>query len=232
MQPNDLKARVALVEDHPMFREQLRHLINQQRDMMVCAEADSAQSGFEAIRANKPSLAIIDLSLKNSSGLELLKDLRAQDFELPVLVLSMHDESLYAERALRAGANGYITKQEASEEVMEAIRQVLAGEIYLDPKFMKRVVRKIFKEGTDNSAISVDRLTDRELAVFELIGEGKTAREIAVRLRIGTTTLDTYRARIKEKLGFENGAQLRTNATLWLQERHTSIPHGLAEVAL
>jgi DNA-binding NarL/FixJ family response regulator len=205
-----------------MFREQLRHLINKQPDMEVCAESNNAQDGFIAIKSHEPTLAIVDLSLKGSSGLELVKDLRAHEIELPILILSMHDESLYAERALRAGANGYVSKQEASEKFMEAVRQVLNGEIYLDPKFMKQIVKRIFTDHTGDMTVSVDRLTDRELAVFELIGEGKTAREIAIRLRIGSTTIDTYRARIKEKLGLENAAQLRTNATLWLQERHAS----------
>ncbi len=136
-------ARVVLVEDHPMFREQLAHLINKQLDMAVCAEADNAIGGFEAINRHQPSLAIIDITLKGASGLELLKDLRAREVKVPVLMLSMHAESLYAERAMRAGANGYITKVEASAKVMTAIRQVLAGEIYLDPQFMNRFVSKV-----------------------------------------------------------------------------------------
>jgi DNA-binding NarL/FixJ family response regulator len=218
--PRETRAQVVLVEDHPMFREQLAHLINKQSDMAVCAEAANASDGFAVILREHPALAIIDITLKGSSGLELLKDLRAQGTKTPVLMLSMHAESLYAERALRAGANGYITKEEASAKVMSAIRQVLAGEIYLDPRFMKRVVSKILVNPRNNSAAPIERLTDRELAVFELIGEGRTTREIGVRLRVGVATIETYRARIKGKLGLENAGQLHAKASSWVHERH------------
>lgn len=218
--PRETPARVVLVEDHPMFREQLAHLIDKQSDMMVCAEADNALHAFAIIGREQPALAIIDITLRDSSGLELLKDLRAQGMTVPVLMLSMHAESLYAERALRAGANGYITKEEASAKVMTAIRQVLAGEIYLDPRFMKRVVSKILVNPRNNSAAPIERLTDRELAVFELIGEGRTTREIGVRLRVSVATIETYRARIKEKLGLENAGQLHARASSWVHERH------------
>jgi DNA-binding NarL/FixJ family response regulator len=218
--PRDTRAQVVLVEDHPMFREQLAQLINKQPDMRVCAEANNARDGLAAIGQHQVSLAVIDITLKGASGLELLKDLRAQGNMVPVLMLSMHPESLYAERALRAGANGYITKEEASAKVMTAIRQVLAGEIYLDARFMKRMVQHILVAPGNNSTPSVERLTDRELAVFELIGEGRTTREIGVRLRVTAATIETYRARIKEKLGLENAAQLHARASGWLQERH------------
>lgn len=218
--PREARAQVVLVEDHPMFREQLAHLINKQPDMSVCAEVDNTGDGLAAIMRQQPALAIVDITLKGSSGLELLKDLRAQGCKVPVLILSMHAESLYAERALRAGANGYITKEEASAKVMTAIRQVLAGEIYLDPRFMKRVVSRILVNPRNNSATALERLTDRELAVFELIGEGRTTREIALRLRVSAATVETYRARIKEKLGLENAGQLHARASSWLHERH------------
>ncbi len=218
--PRDSRAQVVLVEDHPMFREQLAHLINKQPDMAVCAEADNARDGLVAISGQHVSLAVIDITLKGGSGLELLKDLRAQENNVPVLMLSMHPESLYAERALRAGANGYVTKEEASAKVMTAIRQVLAGEIYLDARFMKRVVKQILVKPGNNSKSSIERLTDRELAVFELIGEGRTTREIGIRLRVTVATIETYRARIKEKLGLENAGQLHARASGWVQERH------------
>jgi DNA-binding NarL/FixJ family response regulator len=218
--PREMRAKVALVEDHPMFREQLAHLINKQQDMAVCAEANNAADGFAAINRQQPSLAIIDITLKGSSGLELLKDLRAQGIKVPVLMLSMHPESLYAERALRAGASGYITKEEASAKVMTAIRQVLAGEIYLDPRFMKRVVSQILVDPGSKAATPIERLTDRELAVFELIGEGRTTREVGLRLRVSVATIETYRARIKEKLGLENAGQLHAKASSWVHERH------------
>jgi DNA-binding NarL/FixJ family response regulator len=218
--PRETRAQVVLVEDHPMFREQLAHLINKQPDMAVCAEADNAFDGFAVINREQPALVIIDITLKGSSGLELLKDLRTQGIKVPVLMLSMHAESLYAERALRAGANGYITKEEASAKVMTAIRQVLAGEVYLDPRFMKRVVNQILVNPRNNSAAPLERLTDRELAVFELIGEGRTTREIGLRLRVSVATIETYRARIKEKFGLENAGQLHAKASSWVHERH------------
>lgn len=218
--PHRTPAKVVLVEDHPMFREQLAQLINKQPGMVVCAEANNAADGLAAIASQQPALAIVDITLKNSSGLELLKDLRAQGMKVPVLILSMHAESLYAERALRAGANGYITKEEASAKVMTAIRQVLSGEIYLDPRFMKGVVSRILVNPRNNAATAVERLTDRELAVFELIGEGQTTREIGIRLRVSAATVETYRARIKEKLGLTNAGQLHAKASAWVCERH------------
>ncbi len=206
-----------IVEDHPMFREQLRLLIDKEDDLIVCGEADNVLSALALIQQLQPHLAIVDITLKGSSGLDLLKDLRSHEIELPVLVLSMHDESLYAERALRAGARGYITKQEASSNVMIAIRQVLGGELYLDAGVMRRMVGKVV--GNNSSAPTIDRLTDRELEVFELIGHGRTTREIGSRLHLGLTTIDTYRARIKDKLQLENASQLHAEASRWLIER-------------
>jgi DNA-binding NarL/FixJ family response regulator len=221
-QPNSKKARVVIVEDHPMFRERLAHLINKEEDMMVCGETDNAAEGLVLIKRLRPSLAIVDITLKVSGGLDLLKDLRAHEIDLPVLILSMHDESLYAERALRAGAKGYITKHEASAKVMIAIRQVLRGEIYLDPPVMARILHRIVGADRDAVVRPIDRLTDRELAVFELIGQGRTTREISNRLHVGLTTVDTYRARIKEKLNLENAAQLHAESTRWVQNREVS----------
>jgi DNA-binding NarL/FixJ family response regulator len=211
------KASVVIVEDHPMFREQLAHLINKEPDMIVCGEADNVGDGLRLIKDRQPKIAIVDITLNGSSGLELLKDLRAHEIELPVLVLSMHEEKLYAERALRAGAKGYITKHEASASVMEAIRRVLAGEIYLKPRFISSILAKVMTGKGDSQP--VDRLTDRELEVFELIGRGQTTREIGARLRLGLTTVDTYRARIKEKLNIENAARLHSEASRWIQQR-------------
>ena len=222
-QSNSSKARIVIVEDHPMFREQLAHLISREADMIVCGEADNIRDGLALITQLRPQLAIVDLTLKGASGLELLKDLRAQGLAVPTLVLSMHEESLYAERALRAGARGYITKHEASAKVMIAIRQVLAGEIYLEPRFMSRIVNKMVTANANAAVQPIDRLTDRELEVFELIGRGQTTRQIGTRLGVGLTTVDTYRARIKEKLRLENAARLQTEAARWVQEREACI---------
>jgi DNA-binding NarL/FixJ family response regulator len=209
---------VVIVEDHAMFREQLAALINKSAEMFVAGEADNIRDGTALIRTVQPSIAIVDVTLKGSNGLELLKDLRAHEVDVPVLMLSMHDESLYAERALRAGAKGYITKHEASVRVIAAIRQVLKGEIYLDRQFMSQMMSRL-TSGRAAFEQPIDRLADRELEVYELIGVGLTSREIGARLGLGTTTVDTYRARIKEKLNLENGARLRAEASRWLKER-------------
>lgn len=215
---NESKTRIVIVDDHQMFREQLAHLIDRENDMMVCGQADNVAGGLETIRRLAPDLAIVDITLKGASGLELLKDLRAHEIDVPALVLSMHDESLYAERALRAGARGYITKNEASAKVMIAVRQVLQGELYLGAQHMSRMVDKLVTDKKP-AGRAIDRLTDRELEVFELIGRGQTTREIGARLNLGLTTVDTYRARIKEKLDLENAARLHAEASRWVQER-------------
>src|SRR5215471_2115711 len=212
---------VVIVEDHRMFREQLVRLINKTDGMKVCGEADNIRDAFALIKQLKPSIAIVDITLKGSSGLELLKDLRAQGVAVPAVVLSMHDESLYAERALRAGARGYVTKSEDSAKLLRAIRQVLNGEIYLNRSFMSRMVHRMVNgrgNGRDNGgALPVDRLADRELEVFDLVGRGLTTRQIATQLGLGVTTVDTYQARIKEKLNLENAARLRIEASRWVQ---------------
>jgi DNA-binding NarL/FixJ family response regulator len=207
---------VVIVEDHRMFLEQLVRLINNVDDMRVCGEADNIRDGFALIKQERPSIAIVDITLEGSSGLELLKDLRAHGVAVPALVLSMHDESLYAERALRAGARGYLNKHETSAELGRAIREVLKGEIYLNPRFMSRMINKMIS-GPDSGARPIDRLADRELEVFHLVGRGLTTREIAAHLGLGITTVDTYRARIKEKLNLENVARLRVEASRWVQ---------------
>lgn len=213
-----LKVKVLLVEDHPMFRERLAHLINKDAGMEVCGECNNIQEAMELVRKITPDIAIVDITLKGSSGLELLKDLKAQGIELPVLVLSMHDEKLYAERVLRAGARGYITKHEASSEVMSAIRKVLAGEVYLSQQMTSKVLQKLSAPG-GTEKLGMHLLTDRELEVFQLIGSGHTAREIADSLHLGLTTIDTYRARIKEKLGLKSGAELNHHAVQWVQQQ-------------
>jgi DNA-binding NarL/FixJ family response regulator len=212
------KIDIVIVEDHRMFREQLVHLIEKDGTMQVTGEADNIRDGLALIAEKHPAIAIVDITLKGSSGIELLKDLRAHNSTVPVLILSMHDESLYAERALRAGARGYMTKYEASEKVSLAIREVLNGEIYLDPRFMSRVMSRIMT-GKDTVVQPIDRLTDRELEVFQLIGRGLTTREIGARLGLGLTTIDTYRARIKEKLKLDNAARLRFEASRWVQQQ-------------
>jgi DNA-binding NarL/FixJ family response regulator len=215
--PRPKPISVVIVEDHRMFREHLAHLIDKTDDMLIAGEADNIRDGLELIKHTRPSIALIDITLKGASGLELIKELRAKGITTPVLVLSMHEESLYAERAVRAGANGYITKHEASADVMAAIRHVLGGGIYFNARFMSQMMSKMM--GTAGpSADPVERLADRELEVFRLIGRGLTNREIGEQLALETTTVDTYATRIKEKLKLPNSARLRLEASRWVQQ--------------
>ena len=208
--------RVVLVEDHPMFREQLSQLINKESGMTVCGEADNIHDALQLIESKGAEVAIVDLTLKGPSGLELIKNLKAKEIDIPVLVLSMHDEALYAERVLKAGARGYITKNEASKEVMTAIHAVLRGEIYLPARIASRILESVSVGRKNNGGIS--QLTDRELEVFELIGHGRSTREISNCLHLGMSTVDTYRARIKTKLHLENSSQLHHEAIRWVSE--------------
>ena len=198
-----------------MFRERLAELINKEPDLEVCGEADNIRDGFDLITQRGAQVAIIDISLQGASGLELLKNLKAASVTIPVLILSMHYESLYTERALRAGARGYITKNEASAKVMTALRQVLAGEIYVGTKAATKILGNLSQASQAGSG--VERLTDRELEVFEKIGRGRTTREISIQLGVGAATVETHRSRIKEKLQLENGAQLQREALRWVQ---------------
>lgn len=213
------KARVFLVEDHPLFRERVAQLINGEPDLEVCGEADSAGEALEQIGADRPDLVVLDITLKDSSGLTVLKSLKAQGSSLPVLVLSMHDEATYAARSIRAGARGYITKQRAAAEVLAAMRTVLAGDVYLSERASLDFARSVAEPGVRSHTRSVGRLTDRELEVLRLLGRGYTTREIAQTLSLGIASIDTYRARIKEKMNLRNASELQSFATRWLSEQ-------------
>jgi DNA-binding NarL/FixJ family response regulator len=202
------RAKILIVDDHPMVRERLGELINQESDLMACGEADDSHSAMEAIAKTKPDLAIVDISLKDTYGIELIKDIKSHHPKLPVLVVSMHDETLYAERALRAGARGYVTKQEASRKVVTAIRQILAGEIYVSEKLASVLVRRVAGKPAGGSGSPADCLTDRELEIFQLLGSGLSVREIAKRLHVSAKTVEAHRAHIKEKLNFNSSSEL------------------------
>lgn len=215
------KAKVVLVEDHPMFRERLAHLINKDLHMTVCGEADNIRDAMEVIENTKPDIAIVDISLNGPGGLELIKNLKAQGIKVPVLVLSMHDEALYAERVLRAGASGYITKNEASSEVRAAIQKVLSGDIYLSPDTTSRLLQRLSGSQVEPRASGIASLTDRELEVFRLLGSGFNSREIADQLGLGETTVNSYRFRIRIKLHIKNAAELYQHAANWVREQAT-----------
>jgi DNA-binding NarL/FixJ family response regulator len=218
-----VKTKVVLVEDHPLFRERLAHLINQDLHMKVCGEADNIRDAMDAIESTKPDIVIVDISLNGPGGLELIKNIKAQGITVPVLVLSMHDESLYAERVLRAGAGGYITKNQASSEVTVAIRKVLAGEIYLSPQVTNRLLNRLTSGGPQPQATGVTTLTDRELEVFRMLGSGLNSREIADKLTLGETTVNSYRFRIRMKLHLKNAAELYQRAANWVREQSSEV---------
>jgi DNA-binding NarL/FixJ family response regulator len=210
--------KVLLVEDHPMFREHLGQLINRELGMSVCGEADNIKDAMRLIQKNQPDIAIVDITLRGSSGLELLKDIKAQGLNINVLVLSMHDEELYAERALRAGAKGYITKNEASTEVVKAIHCVMQGEVYASRQMTARLLERMTHRRAGSDITGMETLADRELEVFQMLGRGKSTREIAQTLNLGESTVETYRARIKEKLQLRSAAELYLRAGQWVRE--------------
>ena len=199
--------RILIVDDHPIMREGLAQLLNHEKDLSIVGQFEEAGKAFEAIGALKPDVAIVDISLKNSSGIELLKNIKVHYPKLLVLVLSMHDESLYAERMLRAGASGYIMKQEATEMVLVALRKVLSGEIYLSETMSAKLMHQLIG-GKSTGGSLMERLSDRELEVFGLIGEGKGTREIAQQLNLSVKTIESHRAHIKEKLNLKNATEL------------------------
>lgn len=212
------KKKILIVEDHPLFRAMLAQLIEKDLGMTVCGQADNIKEALTLIERTRPDAAVIDLTLSGASGLELIKDLTARNFGLPVLVLSMHGEKLYAERVLHAGAKGFISKEESPAEVVEAIRTVLAGRIYVSQRVNETILERQRHAGKPAPATGVDLLSDRELEVFQLVGSGLNSREIAGRLHLGPTTVDSYRARIKEKLGIKNAAELYQRAAQWVAE--------------
>jgi len=217
----DLKSapyKVVLVDDHPMFREHVGQLINRELAMMVCGEADNTTDALKLIVKLKPDIVIVDITLRGSSGLDLLKDIKSQGLDVNVLVLSMHDEALYAERVLRAGARGYITKNEASSEVIKAIRQVMAGEVYASGSVTSSLLTRAALKRTETANDGVATLADRELEVLQLLGQGRSTREIAQSLKLSESTVETYRARIKEKLHLRSSADLYLYAGNWVRE--------------
>ena len=209
------RARILLVDDHPLVRERLTEIINREADLIVCGEAEDRHETLAAIPAKQPDLAIIDLALKNSDGLELIKDIRPRWPGLRILVVSMHDESLYAERVIRAGALGYITKQEATRNILVAIRRVLEGTIYLNDKIASNIISRLTTHAGAVAATPAELLSDRELQVFELTGRGLNTVDIADRLRVAVKTIETYRARIREKLKLKHSSELLQSAIAW-----------------
>ncbi len=212
------KSRIYVVDDHPVVRSGLADIINQETDMLVIGEAESAEDALREIPKVEPHLVIVDLSLKETSGLELIKALTIRHPEVLVLVLSMHDESVFAERAIHAGARGFIMKNSVMGEVQEAIRQVLRGKIYLSADMTERMVEIAAKGRSGPQESPLRRLSDRELEVFEMIGRGLGTSEIARKLHLSVKTIDTHRASIRDKLGLKDAKQLVHHAVQWIQD--------------
>lgn len=210
------RTRVFIVDDHPIVRQGLAQILNQEQDLMVCGEAEEAQHALAAIAELQPDLVLVDLSLKGSSGLDLIRTLRTRQSTLPILVVSMHDESLYVERVLRAGARGYIMKQEATDTMMHAIRRVLQGEIYVSDKMMTKLLGRLLCDTVDTGASALERLSNRELEVLRMIGEGHGTRHIAAVLHVSVKTVESHRAHIKEKLQLKDTVELVRYAMQWV----------------
>jgi DNA-binding NarL/FixJ family response regulator len=213
------KARVLIVDDHPIVRQGLEEMIGREPDLTVVAGAESAARALEIVSTTPLDLAVIDITLTGANGIELIKNIRAQNASLPVLVLSMHDESLYAERALRAGAQGYVMKQEATSKLMIAIRRILDGQIYLSDAMNDRMVRKMIGGRADADSTDVDLLSDRELEVLQLIGRGRGTRQIAEHLHLSVKTIESHRAHIKEKLKLSTAPELVRFAVDWVNQQ-------------
>jgi DNA-binding NarL/FixJ family response regulator len=212
-----VRHRILLVDDHPITRQGVAVLINQEPDLEVIGEADSAPAAIAFLQKQPVNLAIIDITLKTTNGVELMKHIRTLAPDLPVLVMSMHDESIYTERAIRAGARGYIMKQEASSRILTAIRTVLSGELYLSDRMKERMLHRFVNNRKEKVGFSMDSLSDREMEVFQLIGNGFSTRQIASKLNLSVKTIDSYREHLKLKLPLEAGKDLVRFAIQWMK---------------
>jgi len=214
------KSRVFIVDDHPLVREGLANLINQQDDLMVCGEAKNSAQAIDGIMKTRPDVALIDISLENESGLELVKQLRSQFANVALIILSMHDEALYAERALRAGARGYVMKHETSSSVLASIRRVLGGGVYVSERIVNRMAVRLTSVSKPVARSPVERLSDRELEIFRLLGQGRTTSQIAEDLHLSLKTVQAYCARAKEKFGVTSLTELLRAAIQWDEASH------------
>ncbi|MBC2607789.1 response regulator [Pelagicoccus albus] len=214
-----MSIRVYIVDDHPLVRQGLTQIISGQEDLEVCGEAEDSSGAMRGIESSNPDVVIVDISLQGNNGLELIKNLKAIHEKLPILVFSMHDESIYAQRALRAGAKAYVMKKESSDKIVDAIRKILKGEIYVSPRVADQVLHQIVNGPTNSSTSPVDRLTDRELEVVQLIGRGLSTREIAESLHLSVKTIESHRAHVKEKLNLRNATELVQFSVQWVDQQ-------------
>jgi DNA-binding NarL/FixJ family response regulator len=214
--PQTARTRIFLVDDHPLLRKGIADCINEEADLAVCGQAGSAAEALPAIVRTKPDIIIVDISLPGRDGIELIKDLKAQQRDVLILVFSMHDESLYAERALRAGAAGYLMKNDSTENLIQAIRKVITGEIVVGQRLVKRVLTRMMNGGQDPAPSPLTRLTNRELEIFRLLGQGRLRREMAQQLHLSGKTIEAHQSNIRVKLGLSTSSQLRKFAVEYL----------------
>jgi DNA-binding NarL/FixJ family response regulator len=214
----DSKYRILLVDDHPMMREGVRQRISRETDLAVCAEASSAAEALDAITKHHPDMVIADVAMAGKNGIELVKDLKVRHPRMPVIVLSVYDESLYAERALRAGARGYVMKQESADVLVQAIRRIRTGQVFVSERVSAKILNRVAGRRGDANVSPIDELSDRELEVFRLIGDGYGAREIAAKLHLSTKTVATHTEHIKQKLSLANTRALTRFAIHWLRD--------------
>jgi DNA-binding NarL/FixJ family response regulator len=219
------KSRVLLVDDHPLVRRGLAEVISREPDLEACGEAGDVQEAITAVDRIKPDLVVIDLTLRAGHGLELIEMLKGREPQVKMLVSSMHDEMLFAERVLRAGAMGYVSKQEPPETLLRAIRQVLSGEVYLSPRMTNRLLHRV-ASGQSSQEDPVQCLSNREIEVYEMIGQGLTIQQIAQRLHLSPKTVETHREKVKQKLNLKSSAELNRRAVQWVLERGWSLPPG------
>jgi DNA-binding NarL/FixJ family response regulator len=211
------KIKIIIVDDHPIFRQGLKELINRQQNLTICGEAEDAPEAMRAIKKQKPDMVVTDISLKTTSGLDLIKDIRVQDPNIPIVAISMHEEFYYAERALRAGAKGYITKQQAPKEVVVAIGEILSGKPYVSSEMSKKMLANLVDGKNESEISSTYCLSDREMEVFRLIGKGFGVSQIAEKLFLSVKTIETFRMHIRKKLNMADAGELRQYAIQWSQ---------------
>ena len=211
--------KVFIVDDHPLVRQGLAQIIESVEDFEICGEAEDSSTAMRGVQKTSPDLIIVDISLQGNNGLELIKNIKAVYENIPILVFSMHDESIYAQRALRAGAKAYVMKKESSEKIIEALRRILKGEIYVSAKVADQVLHQIVSGPSNASTSPIDRLTDRELEVVQLIGRGLSTREIAESLNLSVKTIESHRAHVKEKLGLRNATELVQFSVQWVDQQ-------------
>lgn len=214
-----MTTRIYIVDDHPLVRQGLSQIVASEADMEICGEAEDSPAAIRGVGEANPDAIIVDISLKGANGLELIKNLKAIHEDIPILVFSMHDETIYAQRALRAGAKAYVMKKESPSKVVDAIRKIIQGEIYVSPSVADQVLHQIVNGPGNVSTSPVDRLTDRELEVVQLIGRGLSSREVAESLHLSVKTIESHRAHVKEKLSLRNATELVQFSVQWVDQQ-------------